>query len=218
MVRRAQRYIIVIVLVGLTCLFISRVPCGEPVPLKRDLSLFPVNIGEWSGREMSEQAQGLPVDTDRSLYRKYTNEKGMPLYLYIGYWGGFRQGSDVFSGNYIEPGYMWDSVKERERVIEVKGESFPVREVLFAKGDYNISLLYWYQTPRGVTTKRFRGRLLYGIDAILNRRTNVALVKIYTGPFSGKESTYMITDRNSLTKEVFLQLSTFLPFNDEESR
>lgn len=209
MVRRAQRYIIVIVLVGLTCLFINRVPTGDSVPLKRDLSLFPVNIGEWSGREMSGEAQGLPADTDRSLYRKYTNEEGIPLYLYIGYWEKFRQGSDVFSGNYIYPGYMWDSVKERARVIKVNGKSFPVREVLFAKGDYNISLLYWYQTPRGVTTKRFRGRLLYGLDAILNRRTNVALVKIFSGPFrSGSRSPFAI--QRGFAGKVFPFISRFL--------
>ncbi|VAX33495.1 hypothetical protein MNBD_NITROSPIRAE03-1737 [hydrothermal vent metagenome] len=209
MVRRAQRYIIVIILVGLTCLFINRVPTGNPVPLKRDLSLFPVNIGEWSGREMLGEAQGLPADTDWSLYRQYTKEEGIPLYLYIGYWGKFRRGSDVFSGNYLDPGYMWDSVKERERVIAVEGKSFPVREVVFAKGDYNISLLYWYQTPRGVTTKRFQGRLLYGIDAILNRRTNVALVKVFSGPFrSGNESPLAI--QVEFAREVFPRLAGFL--------
>jgi len=208
MVRRAQRYIIVIVLVGLTCLFIRQVPFGDPVPLKHDLASFPVNIGEWSGREMSELAQGLPGDTDQSLYRKYINEKGIPLYLYIGYWGKFREGSDVFSGNYLEPGYMWDSVGERERVIEINGEKFPVREVLFAKGDYNISLLYWYQTPRVVTTKRFRGRLLYGIDAILNRRTNVALVKIFSGPF--RRGTEQLPDQMKFAGEVFPLIYRFL--------
>ncbi|MEC4686295.1 MAG: EpsI family protein [Nitrospirota bacterium] len=212
MVRRAQRYIIVIVIVGLTCLFVNQVPYGDPVPLKQDLSLFPVNIGKWTGQKISEQVAGLPSDTGQSLYRKYTSEKGMPLSLYIGYWGKFRQGSDVFSGDYLDPGYMWDSVKEGERVIEIKGERFPVREVLFAKGDYNISLLYWYQTPRGVTTKRFRGRLLYGIDAILNRRTNVVLVKVFSGPFRSGSGRSPFAIQMEFAGEVFPRLADFLSF------
>ncbi len=209
MAGRAQRYITAILLVGIACLFVGAVPIGDPVPLKEDLSLFPDRIGEWRGREVSVQAESLPAGTDSSLFRKYTDEQGRSIYIYVGYWGKFRFGAEVFSGNHLDPGYMWEPVEERERVVEIEGARFSLRETLFAKGDYKILLLYWYQTPRGVTTRRFRARLLYGLDAMLNRKTNVALVKVYTVPF--KEPSLSETEMTTFATEVYLQLLSFLP-------
>ncbi|NOZ26014.1 MAG: EpsI family protein [Nitrospirae bacterium] len=215
MVRTTKRYIAVIILAGAAFLFMSSIPSGDPVPLKSDLALFPAAVGGLTGEDAPAATEGLPSGTDGFMYRKYggTDGKAARLYLYVGYWGKFRHGADVFSGDFVDPGYLWDPVKERDVSIDAAGKGFRAREVIYSKGDYRISIIYWYQTIHGVTTKRFRGRLGYGIDAMLNRRTNVALVKISSAAFrAGSDSPLAVQRR--FAGEVFYALKGFLPFDD----
>ena len=195
-------------------IFMGTVPLGGPVPLKRELALFPAAVGEWTGERAMSDTVPLPAGTDAYLFRKYVSSSGISssLYLYVGYWGKFRHGADVFSGDYVDPGYLWDPVKERDVLIDAGGRTFKAREVVYAKGDYRIAVLYWYRTAHGVTTRRFRGRLVYGLDAMLNRRTNAALVRISTDAFrAGTRSRTPALEE--FASGVFSGLDGVLPFD-----
>lgn len=209
---RTQRYVITIILSGLTYLFIILMPTVDPIILKKNLNLFPVNIGKWTSLGMLGPIEDLPAHADQYLYKEYTNEQGVSLFLYIGYWGKFRYESNVFSGSHLSPGFMWDPVSEKNHFIKVNGVKIPVKQIVFANGDYRISLVYWYHTNQGVTTKRFKERLVNGINAIFNRKTNVALVKIITGPYLNNKPAHNVSDQIEFTEKIFPRLTDFLPF------
>lgn len=209
---RTLRYITVILLFALSCLFIFRMPYGGPVPLKENLVYFPMNIRGWAGQEISQGSEELPSHADDYLYRKYTNTKGVTINLYVGYWGKFRHDSDVFSGRHLISGYRWDPVSEEVSYIRVKGEMVPFKKVVYANGQENISVFYCYYTNYGVTTERFRGRFRNGVDAIVNKKTNVALIRIFSGPYYDGETDRIISDQIEFAGKMLPWLIEFFPF------
>lgn len=187
-------------------------PYSASVALKKDLSLFPLRIDEWTGSKMSEQIENLPPHTDQYLYRKYINNKGISLFLYIGYWGKFRHNSNVFSGSHLSPGYKWDLISEEQELIKLGGKNISIKRAIFAKDDYKISLLYCYYIDHKITTKRFKGRIINGINAIFNRKTNIALIKIYSQPYiEDEELEQIIKSQIEFSTKIFPLLVQFFP-------
>jgi len=188
-------------------------PYGDQVNLKKSLSLIPATIGKWTGYEELQEGGNSRSHEDQYLYRRYINTNGQSLFLYIGYWGKFKQDADIFSGNHIAPGFLWDPVSEKDISIELQGKKYPVKEIVYVNGNDYISIIYWYHTNRGVSTRRFSERLVNGIDAVLNRRTNVALVKITSMPYLNSMPYEAVAGQAGFTEKIIPLLTDFLPFD-----
>ncbi len=186
-------------------------PYGKPVQTQKSLAYFPLNIGEWTGQDVFQEQRELPANTDEYLYRKYVNANGESLFLYIGFWGKYRHGADVFSGRHLVPAYRWDTISTKVNIIDVRGRKIPVKEIVYAKGNFIISQFYWYITNNGIVTKRFKERLRHGIDAILNRDTNVALIRISSTQYLKEEDTRNDLILTEFTGHILAIFEEFLP-------
>ena len=197
---------------GLAYGFINIMPYGNSVPLRKNVANFPLNIDGWKGQMIFQKIEELPFHTNNHLYRQYISSKDVTITLYIGYWGKFRHDSNVFSGRHLSPGRLWDITADKNSFLEFKGKRISTKELIYAKGDYKISLTYLYLTNYGPTTKRFKGRLINGIDAILNRKTNIALIKILSKPYSIEETDQIFTAQKEFLEKIYPVLKEFLPF------
>ncbi|MBI5055396.1 MAG: EpsI family protein [Nitrospirae bacterium] len=210
---RKKKYIVIAVLLGLTHLFVSQMPYAPPVALKKDIGFFPLNIGAWKGQDIKIDTDNLPPFADQYIYRKYLNDKGETLFLYIGYWGKFRHNANVFSGNNIDPGYLWEPENEKQVPIDVAGGRISVNETVYKNGSDGVSLVYWYQTGKGATADRFRERVLNGLGAVINLRTNAALIKISSSPLNGSDIDSAGIRSITFAEEIYPFLREFLPFD-----
>lgn len=188
-------------------------PYGMPVQTKKNINFFPLNIGNWAGQDLFQQQEELPSKTDEYLYRRYVNDKGESFFVYIGYWGKYRHGADVLSGRHIRPAYRWDLISEKKSFIEFKGKRIPIKEVIYSKDRHNISILYWYFINKGVIRGNFWGRIKHGVDAILHRKTNIALVRISSQQFIKQESDETDRNQREFAQKIFSLLEEFLPFD-----
>jgi len=210
---RTKKFLIVIILFVLSYLLIDKMPYANPVQTQESLAYFPLTIGEWKGQDVYEEEKELPSRTDEYLYRKYVNVSGESLFLYIGFWGKYRHGADVFSGRHLLPAYKWDIMSSKVNVIVSQGKKISVKEIVYTRNHSKISQFYWYMTNNGITTRRFKERLRHGIHAILNRHTNVALIRLTSSQYSIDTDDRYSTFLTEFTRKITPVLEEFLPFN-----
>lgn len=208
---RTEKRIIIIILLGFTYLFINQMPYSDEVKPKKSLFLVPNTVGDWEGHQAIKHDGDIPPLTDQYLYREYVDRNGQSVLLCIGYWGKFKHDANIFSGEHIDPGFLWDTVRKKDIIIEIKGKKYSMQEIVYAKNDDYISLIYWYQTNNGITTRRFKERLLHGIDAILNRQTNVVLIKIISKTHGLPYN--VASAQEDFAINIIPQLTDILPFD-----
>ncbi|MFQ5902022.1 MAG: VPLPA-CTERM-specific exosortase XrtD, partial [Thermodesulfobacteriota bacterium] len=124
---------------------------GEAIPLRKKLATFPLDIGNWEGRE-----EGLPGDVlekvrvDDYMMRWYvskTSEKpSVPINFYVGYYETQRKGATYHSPRNCLPGGGWQIVDSERVSIDVQeNKTIIINKILIQKGLDKQLLLYWYQ-------------------------------------------------------------------------
>lgn len=200
---------------GLTAIFVNIVPLGESMPLKDDLKMFPQRIGHWIGRDIlpGEYSAGLETlpNVDDFLYRRYQNKSGENVFLYIGYSGKFKHDENIFLGSYVARSYDWKLFKKSEESRMINENKIKIKRVVFKRGRQCYPISYWYQTNRGVVTDRDKGRLFRAFDAILNRRTNVALIRLSSDVQRSENCTFSV-EQDDLIEAILPHLGRFFPF------
>lgn len=207
------RWMIVLMLLSFTLFYAENAPFGNETALKKDLRLLPDRIGQWhqvfSGG--SNQMTALS-DTEASVSEKFRNEEGEEVYLYIGYWGKFRKGINVFEGRTIAPEKNWEVTNRTVRQMDLEGRNLKFNETNFNKGKENVLVSYWYILGGEGVVNKETGRIKHAIDAMLNRRTNVALIKISSRYLSPSDLNRHQDLHSSFIRELTPILPEFLPY------
>lgn len=207
------RWMIVLMLLSFTLFYAENAPFGNERALKKDLRLFPDRIDQWH-QVFSEESDQMTALNDTGAYvsKRFRNEGGEEVYLYIGYWGKFDKGINVFEGETITPGKNWGVTYRSVKQVNLKGLSLKFNETSFKKGQENVLVSYWYVLGgKGVVNKE-TGRIKHAIDAMLNRRTNVALIKISSRYLSPADLNWHQDLHSSFIRELTPILPEFLPY------
>ena len=155
---------------------------GEAVPLRRPLDTFPTALGSWYGREATvldvEVLNILKVKD--YLMRRYVDQSGRSLWLYIGYWDTQRKGAQVHSPRNCLPGSGWEPVQASVVHIPVHGgqSSIPVNRFLIQKDSHQEVVFYWYQAQGRAIAGEVGAKVAMVQSAILRNRTDGALVRV----------------------------------------
>jgi len=208
-----NRWAIVITLLVITVLYVRFVPLGEGTALRKDLSLFPADLDEWVQIKGGETVEfdALPP-AEFYISRTYKNNKNEPVSLYIGYRGKFRHGVNVFGGRYIAPGKNWEPNDSSDGKIDVGRRSIRIHDVSYKNGNNYVLVTYWYfMGDQGVMGKGM-GRIKYAVSAILNQRTDVALIKVSSTYHSPEETGRHKALHLRFIQEMAPRLPEFLPY------
>ncbi len=176
-------YWIAILILGLTVLYTRFFPFGREVSLRRDLTSFPLGIGEWRGEDypfVNSFTKQLRVDD--SLSRIYTNSGGENISLFVGFWKAQKSGIIVYTTRNVSPGRDWRLIQESEVSIPIPGNhpfNLKATRVLFRRNGDQELVLYWYfQAGRHYIASRYWGRLYTVLDFLGRYRTDVALIRV----------------------------------------
>jgi EpsI family protein len=162
-------------------LFLNVYSHGEAVPLRRQLDSFPVELGNWRGREstiLSQDVLDLLVPTDY-LLRRYEDGAGRSVLLYIGYWETQRKGAQIHSPKNCLPGGGWQPIEASVVPVEVgPGKTIEVNRYLLQKGIDQMIALYWFQSQGEAIAGELDAKIAMVKSSIFRNRSDGALVRV----------------------------------------
>ena len=209
MTARAAILAALIVLVGLSGTHVS----GYEVPVRREsLSTFPTQIGKWrsSGEEPLEDDVLQVLGVDEYVNRTYVDSAGLPLSLYVGYYGSQRQGSTIHSPQNCLPGSGWQPVESSRIALTAGSLTFPVNRYVIQKATRRQVVYYWYQGRGRIVANDYANKLWLMLDAARLHRTNGSLVRIVVpdSPWLGVDADRAAAD---FSRGIAPRLTAYLP-------
>ena len=153
----------------------------ERLPLERPLSEFPERLAglELSGELDVPQPEREALRADDLLYREYRFESGRPVTLYVAWYGRQTGGLSIHSPANCLPGSGWEAVEaDRVRTRTAYGP-VEINRYLVEHGTGARALVYyWYQGRGRITASEYDVKRLLLRDALSDRRTDEALVRL----------------------------------------
>ena len=156
---------------------------GEAVPIRRSLEAFPDSLGGWQGRQDSPLQTEIVsfLKLDDYLIRRYVDESGRSLWLYVGYWASQRRGgAQVHSPRNCLPAAGWEPIEASRLTIDLAGSqgSLTVNRYLIQKDREMQVVLYWYHAQGTPIAGELPAKIQMMRSAIFHNRTDGALVRI----------------------------------------
>jgi len=154
----------------------------ERAPAPLSLSSFPSEIGEW--RELREDPIAADVAgelrADRLLSRAYTQSStGAVAGLFVAGFQSQRAGSgQPHSPKVCLPASGWTPEASGEITLDTAGGPITINRYIVVNRGQRDVVLYWYQGPRRVTAGEWEAKLWLIVDALRDKRTDTALVRV----------------------------------------
>jgi EpsI family protein len=154
----------------------------ERAPAPPSLSIFPSGIGEW--RLLREDPIAVDVAgelrADQLLSRTYVQSTtGSVAGLFVAWFQSQRAGSSQpHSPKVCLPASGWITEVSGEITLDAAGGTIRVNRYIVVNHGQRDVVLYWYQGPRRVTAGEWEAKLWLVADAVRDRRTDTALVRV----------------------------------------
>jgi EpsI family protein len=163
----------------------------EHPPAPPLLARFPVEFGGWKVLREDPVAADMASElgADQLLSRTYVRTPaGLPASLFVAWFrtqrGGARQ---PHSPKVCLPASGWSPEFTGEVTLETDAGAITVNRYVAANGMRRAVVIYWYQTPRRAIASEWAAKLWLVADALRDRRTDTALVRVITWPAGGSD-------------------------------
>jgi EpsI family protein len=190
------------------------------LPSPPPLSSLSSQLGDWQERV----EETVPPDTltllgpDDYLARQY-QAPGKPAgaEIFVAYYKTQLQSKNAHDPKVCLPGAGWNPVESRLASVTIPntGFTFPVNYYRIKKDGIEQVVLYWFQTPKGVYTFEQQLRAHRVIDAILDNRTDMALVRIIVpvteGSSGGRAVSAADADAIGFAQSVYTSMLPYFP-------
>ncbi|MFB3921497.1 MAG: exosortase C-terminal domain/associated protein EpsI [Terriglobia bacterium] len=182
-------YLLVFVLV-VSAIFLRTRSGAEVLPQRSQLSSFPLQLGEWTGRDVSISESILKIlGSGEFLHRVYMSpSERIPVDFFLAYFPSQRTGSTIHSPKNCLPGAGWVPVDSAQVPLRrPDGQTIVVNRYIIAKGPDRQLVLYWYQAHGRVVASEYWAKFYLVADAMHLNRSDGALVRVMT-PLAQDES------------------------------
>ena len=187
---------------------------GEPVPIRQNLSGFPLELGLWRGQETPLDAKVVEIlKVDDYLNRVYTHAATghRPLQFYVGYYGSQRQGATYHSPKNCFPGSGWEIVQSERAQVPLSSQLATVNKVTIQKGLDRFLVLYWYLDRGRIISSEYWAKFYLVWDAMTRNQTHGALLRVSIPLSYGESVDQAFQDGQSFVQEIFPYLGDYLP-------
>ena len=165
-----------------TSMGLTYLSSNSDTPLKKTLSSFPIEIGNWQGKvERFDDQVYKVLGVDDSFLASYFNSSGIQIQLYIGYYKSQYEGEIIHSPKNCMPGSGWNIIDESHVKLSVKekdGSPIRVSKLLLEKGLQRQVAFYWYHSRGRIFTSEYLQKIYLVWDSITQQRTDGAFIRL----------------------------------------
>ena len=155
---------------------------GEWVPSRKPLSDFPQQVGGWSARvdRLSPEVEGV-AGASEYFYGDFSAGADEQVNVYIAFYENQRHGQIPHSPKVCIPGGGWVIESEDTVTIQAQGgDPFVVNRLVTTLGGRKVISYFWLKQGPRVYREGFLARLNLIRSALLENRTDGALVRLVT--------------------------------------
>jgi len=212
---RAQHYVIVLIAAAILTGSMYAQGRVEQDLSRRVFAEFPLQIGEWKGREDRLEPIILKaLKLDDYIISDYVDAKGEPVNFYAAYYKDQQAGSAAHSPRACIPGGGW-LIKQHSVVdvdgVSIDGKPLRVNRMVTKKGDYTQLVYYWFQQRGRDITSEWMVKWYLFWDALTRNRTDGALVRLTAFVGSGQDIEDADQRLQVFAKEVVPLLDDYIP-------
>lgn len=154
---------------------------------------IPFELAEWTGVDAPPLPEEIAetLAADEYVHRYYEGPGGI-VEMDVAYYGQPRVGSNMHSPLNCLPGTGWEISDVRERTITSIAGTWPVREMIVARGADRFAMTYWYQSRYRIIGEELRARVHLLGDALRRRPTDGSIVRLMmpaAGPVEAQRTT-----------------------------
>jgi len=209
------RFVIALVLLLGTALFLQARNHGEVFPPRKPLAAFPEKLGQWSGTdvEISKDIRDILGPGD-FLLRVYADESQRQpnTDLFMAYFPSQRAGDTIHSPKICLPGAGWTPIDSARVPLSVPGRApFTVNRYVIAKGGDRLLVLYWYWAHDRAVASEYWAKVYLVTDSIKMNRSDGALVRLTSRMLPGESVDAAMTRMLPFADQVVPLLNQYIP-------
>ncbi|MGY6276099.1 VPLPA-CTERM-specific exosortase XrtD [Methylomonas sp. MgM2] len=170
-------------MIALTVFLTSSISARSEIkPERAFFSAFPRVIGDWHGTPGALEAAALKtLELTDYLLMDFSNAKEVPVNFYVAYYESQRKGSSPHSPTVCLPGGGWQIIDMARRTFsDGTGKPFEFNRVIIRKGKTSQLVYYWFEERGRVMADEYQVKWYLFRDALLENRTDGALVRVIT--------------------------------------
>ena len=156
----------------------------DAVVERKSLTEFPVNLGQWVGRnEQIKEIYLEELDLTDYVIADYVDDQHRKVNFYAAYYASQRAGESAHSPQSCLPGGGWEINRISPQQINnaVPGEApLNANRVQIQMGESRILVYYWFQQRGRVITNEYLVKWYLLVDGLQRNRTDGALVRLTT--------------------------------------
>lgn len=187
-----------------TCAYGARV---APIPLERELRLFPAVVGGWHGESVDPSSLPLRVPgAQDELARLYRNAAGRAASVYVGYFE-----SQVQHGKLVD----YRSKQFHQGAVETDiptdaGQRHRINRVVLSEGRDSRVVFFWYHLNGEIVASRYQAKLATTLGALIHGRTNGAFVAVSVEPVRVGEIAESADEDLAFVRQVLQTIHVYL--------
>lgn len=204
-----KNYIITIVLLALA----GYVALKSYVPAEMDqaktikVANFPMEIGEWSGTEISVSEKDYEILETRNLFvRDYKNKNGDSVYIYVVYSEDNRKVSHP-----PEVCFMGSGLTITDKKSTKITDNITANKLLVEKRDSRELVIYWYKAGNSYTDKYLKQQFTIVLNRMIGKRTSGALIRLSTPLLEEEDEQRGLALLKDFTSQIEPYLDKYLP-------
>ena len=196
----------------------SKMLSREPfLPSPPPLVNLPMKLGSWlqvSDETVPPEALTMlgPDDYIARIYR--TDQDPRQAELFVAYYKTQLRSKNAHDPKVCLPGAGWNPVASHLTRISTAHATIPVNYYRIKKSDQEQVVLYWFQTLRGVYTGEQQLKAHRVWDAIVDNRTDMALVRVIV-PVTDAGIAAADASAAKLAQVVFTQMLSYFPLPEK---
>jgi len=187
---------------------------GEHPPPVPAPGAFPASLGRWQlfRRDPIEDAVVTELRADRLVSQTYIETSTHSFASLLVAWFQTQQGGarQPHSPKVCLPSGGWTPRIVDEITVDTTTGPITVNRYIVDKDTQSAVVLYWYQTPRRVISGEWAAKFWLMADALRDKRTDTALVRVTTWPTTGGDMAATAT-AVKFARSLYPALRDYLP-------
>ena len=183
-------------------------------PRRDSLDNFPKQAGPWTmvREDVLDSATSDVLNADDYVLRRYRNESGEQVDLFIAYYKTQRAGESMHSPKNCLPGAGWSIVKSDEVPLrDDPAHPVMINRYLIENNAQRALVLYWYQASGRVIANEYWGKVYLVLDALRTGRRDGAIVRFVVPIRKGSDGNSELKSGLAMARSTLSFLPTYLP-------